>query len=93
MKYPTEEVLDLNLHHPESQFLKVEMQMRELGQRSSWALLSLGRPGGSLLCDAPSPLALPKLVDECTHTSFKFCRVDPIPHLHSLLGLELCSDS
>ena len=35
MKYPTEEVLDLNLYHPESQFLKVGMQMRELGQRSS----------------------------------------------------------
>lgn len=93
MKHPTEEVLDLNLHHPEGQFLKVEMQMRELGQWSSWALLSWGRPGGSLLCDAPCPLALPKLMGECTHTSFKLRQVDPIPHLDSLLGLELCSDS
>ena len=93
MKYPTEEVLDLNLYHPESQFLKVGMQMRELGQRSSWALLSWGRPGGPLLCDALCLFALPKLMGECTHTSFKLDQVDPIPHLHSLLGLELCSDS
>ena len=53
IKHPIEEVLDLNSYHPESQFWKVEMQMRELGQQSSWALLSWGRPRDLLLCSGP----------------------------------------